>query len=1577
MLFQRIGVLQSIVGLIGIAYAVFGVSATVFAQPGFQSRFSASEGILMAPPREVEVLLEDASEAIERKQWSEATLALGMLLGIEEGETGGESGEDYFLFKALGDSPLVEGTVLRRAHELFGSIPEEGQKVVELRYGVRAAQAIDEALQGAQWNTVRELASRFAFTRAGQDAALVLAEKALSEGNSRQAAAGLDRLLQTESARSRYGAALGAMAVAAYQSAGMKGEAQRALATTRQHFVSVSMDWNGKKIGWNDKTAEDAILQSLVDQPVTLVSRLVTHPAYPGGVATRNADTKAGLPLPILRWVVELHESFQHKDNLDRTLRKQIAARQSQLIPSRTPISVGSLVITPTYDQRILAIDARSGRILWPCVFSGMPLGFSLDRFAGKDGFSLGLPAPDYLVRRVWGEMAVGQIASDGERLFSLSEMPAVDVAESFAQGPNARLARNLGVKTYNVMQSWSIQDQGKLLWECGGPTGLSSPELAGALFLGAPLPHEGELLSIAEINGEIFLLGIANETGKLRWRQPIAANQGTTISIDPQRRSFGASPAVDGSIVVCPTLSGFLIAYDLAARELLWQFKYPLNATQMPGAAFNFVGGMDLRESNPMAPRSVDTSLILQDGVALFGPPNGNAVFGISLMDGKELWQVGFDDPSPLRYVAGAWNQVAVIVQSNAIVGVDLRTGQKAWPNVAFPGGAQVVGRGVRAGNRYYVPLSNQSLLEVDLERGVIVAEAKAEKPLGNLIVVGDRLVSASPFQLDCYSIRDAFQKRLLDELKVEGESARTLVQQGEMAMAAGELDDSLGSLERAYALEPKNADVRLALVKVATMALKKDFDRYVDRVQKYQELTLDLDLPSYLRIMIHGLEKQQQWEEMFVKLVELSDARLNRRIDQMSDGEEVDLNSQWTVQEDRWISTRVERCAEKIPESAWTRLEPMVTSRLDPDRNRDQGLRRLRLEHFQGLKGSEAERLRSAESLGRSSWIEAERLLQYRRDPEETLSSERKLALAELYLKAGRAFQALEFAGGTAAQLQPILTKVLQDSKPYAIRNEVDGGQLARLAEIAAQSRQVHDWPTGTVDVKTEFNPNTGLRQFESVSDASNLCPIVELTGDAFRDWQVFYTAGSFQFVNSITGEMFQQMIDTGVMDRGVVPRIYAIDSLILVELKNQLVAIDTLQANTSQQDGQLWRTAFGDESAEVERGRARVVSIERNVWGLPVQRKAFRIAAAARSGVVVLNNDELSCLDLLTGSRVWAATGYRNASFIRRGETLYIYNPVQEQIVAMDLRDGMVLTTRDADQGGWVPLMKVGGRWLFSPPRTGNGDRSEMKLRLVDPESGETLLEREHTPDTRLALVEEKGVVAIRTDGNMVYWNIEKGVESTYQVDVEGKFGVVTAQVFGDTALILPHAGSMELEKIVVNPSQRSDPSVASCAGRLFAISVEDGKPLWARSQRVRHFLFPLRQNRQSPAAVFLRRLSLSKVRGLELDFASVALVDIKTGRLLYQKHDMLAMRGEAFMQRLQASENMMQLKYLGNTITIRWTGDEAGLAAADQVDEIGELDSTAFRKAAEAMVDEINAKEGRGDQPVPSVGDDESK
>jgi hypothetical protein len=197
------------------------------------------------------------------------------------------------------------------------------------------------------------------------------------------------------------------------------------------------------------------------------------------------------------------------------------------------------------------------------------------------------------------------------------------------------------------------------------------------------------------------------------------------------------------------------------------------------------------------------------------------------------------------------------------------------------------------------------------------------------------------------------------------------------------------------------------------------------------------------------------------------------------------------------------------------------------------------------------------------------------------------------------------------------------------------------------------------------------------------------------------------------------------------------------------------------------------------------------------------------------------------------------------------------------------------------------------------------------------------------------------------------------------------LVTAHLFGETALVLTNGDENKFDnRLQITPRPAADPSVIPCNGRVFAISIADGAPVWTRSQRVRQYLFPISQNRNSPAAVLLRRVGVNKVKLKSLDkdgvgekdkFVNVektgiAMIDLRTGRLLFEQSDLPCVRGDPFSQQLSPEENLMVISYQSNLIEARWTDDETGLNPIEQVDVIGDLNIEEYYKKVETIENE---------------------
>ena len=1567
--------------LVALALTCFGGKPLVA-----QGRFPRvnqlpTEGILMPMPREIQVLLDEAQANIDNAQWSEATLTLGMLLGLEDSKNDDLSGIDFFLvYPPATVDPLSskETSVFRRAIAMIQSLPLEATKFIDLRYGVGASQSLEKAIEDSDWESVERVAGQFSFTTAGQDACVILGEHWLRKGDARRAARFLRMAFDQKSALTRLGPELGVFTAAAFQSAGAQSTAHNIIFYTRQQFAKVSLNWNGANLGWDDSStnSKDAreriqdvydsiqdVLKRIGSDGSHSIERIVKQPYYLGGNASRNADTSAGLPLPTLRWHTELHESKQHKENLERTLKEKHVDGKSMFIPSRNPISVGQWVITSTYDQRIVAIDSQTGKLGWECFFSGMPLGFSMDRFPSRDSHSLSLAAPDYLAKRVWGETVVGMPSSDGQHVFSISELPAIDIAESFALGQNARVTKPQGARNFNVMQCWSVQEEGKLKWEVGGQKSLTEPKLAGALFLGAPFPHDNELLVLGELNSDVYLFALAPKTGKLRWRQPLVTNS-SSIAADQMRRSIGVVPAADGSIIVCPTLSGFVVGFDAVSHALLWSFQYPVKITPGSSSQFNQFGQVEVGDFSPLLGRSADVSVLIHDGVVLVAPPDGEGVYALSAETGKLLWQTGAN-LEQVRYVACAWNNMAFIVCQSSLVALDLNTGKDKWPAVSLPNGNQIVGRGARKGDNYYLPTSGQEIVQIRLETGEIVETVRMEQPLGNLVSVGDRLICASPFELDCYSVREAFQSQLKEELQKSSVSKSGLTRQAELALAKRDFDSALSFLDQAKAIDPNSAEVLMLMNKAGIAALTADFDKYVDRVSLAQDLAFDRERSPYLRLLTQGLMKQERFQDALLKLFELSDLRTSQRQEQMSNIDFVEQSPQLTVQEDRWIASQIRRCYEKLTPSQIGDLTPNIALRLNAIRGLPPNVRRFKLEHLDSIGAAESLRFDSArELIDQRDLLQAERMLMSgsfsdksdKADPKSESSLRRRSLLAEIYARTGRFDVALAYLDGDLSKLNKMM-EGMRDITSFSI----PGG--AALAPFVKQPQTKWDsaWPMGKIKVTATAQPDVPL--LPNTPESTTPCRWKMRVGKALANWSVHFEQGNWTFSSPSNEEEFRLFIDPGSQEKATIPIVHSVDSIVFIEMNRQIFAVNTLLASNDDQDGLLWRESFEGAIPENERGRGRSMSTPINRWGLPSTKGSFRVVSVSRSGIIALHEDRLICFDLTKGTKIWTSTGFKNCQFVTQDDILYVHR--NRSILHLDCRDGTLIKEIQTPDVEGNSVGSIGRFWLME-----SNVQKKYPLRLIDAVDGSTIFSKEFSADTRLSLDGESGVIALQASGDLTYWKLDEQKEFVTRVKVEGNFGSISAQRFGDTILVLPNASSQSLDNIEVGPDV-SDPNFAPIAGRMIAISAKDASQVWNQNNLVRQFFFPIAQNRNVPIAVFVRRLTLSKIVGINVDLMSIAIVDIRDGRVLFSQDDFPAVRNRGFVQKIFPEENTISIDYLGMNIELVWSTKEAEtLGSPAPIFDFGNVDYKQFKKTIEARVRQQQADALKPEAPSDS-------
>lgn len=479
-------------------------------------------------------------------------------------------------------------------------------------------------------------------------------------------------------------------------------------------------------------------------------------------------------------------------------------------LPMLAPLAAGELVFVRT-PRGVTAHDFETGRKRWSCP-------------SDDDGENAGLE------QILWSEPAGGAFAVDDECVYFLDDVK-IGEADS-GVGSSNKLAAHEHFRSR----------EGNLRWQIGGDDGGAEPRLAGAFFLGPPLAWQGSLYVLAETKGALTLVVLDRASGRLAWSQELAlVEQG--ISEDSLRRAAGATPSISADeIIVCPTSGGAFVAVDLTTQSLLWAYRY-LRETSQPESVTEFDTAIQVDQSN----RWLDGALSISGGRVIAAPPESQQLHCLDLKSGQPIWTTDRDNG---LYVAGVTDERVIVVGRQGVRAQKLETGEVDWtlelpgrppaadrvadrwgdrPTASPPATlapALPAGRGVFAGDRYFLPVTSAAVLEIDLAAGTLVAEHKSprELPPGNLIWHRGRFLSHSPLALEAFDERARLSADVEARLKTDPHDAAALLWRGELELAsAGRLRDAIGSFRSAHDEAP-SAHTKSRLVSALLDAVRQN---------------------------------------------------------------------------------------------------------------------------------------------------------------------------------------------------------------------------------------------------------------------------------------------------------------------------------------------------------------------------------------------------------------------------------------------------------------------------------------------------------------------------------------------------------------------------------------------------------------------------------------------------------------------------------------------------------------------------------------------------------------------------------
>ena len=902
--------------------------APVSAQVGFQFQQrtqTPEEHLLQRLPREPYLLAElnHARELLQAEDYEAAIDTLQPLL-VE--------GEDVFEV----EKGLPTGSSLNRVESLLRGMPPEAIDTYRRRYEPEAAQRLAGALARVDLGGLLAIIRTYPLTLAAAEASQVAAEFAFDQGETALAARLWERLLiSTEAGTQRT-----ALLIRICQAWTLSGQPESAA----EHLLELStlaqdspLEYEGKLLA-PPATADAAWLSKIFGS----VSPLVPHRSgdwrMMGGHPRRWGSGALASPLQRGSWAYPLIDQFDafqtsKKEVVFQAFLKDLEKKyqsHSSIESAKTaplvigaPLVVGDTVLVQGYGS-VKALDARTGAVRWSGVVRDDTFLYLTWRNVSEEK---NIHAVNdkllevYLGQRAWLNQAGAALSSDGRQVYAVSGtgMVGVYMRNFFPRNGGQPPPHELTPPSDNRLLAYDIST-GLLKWESGGPSvavqldnngeqTAESRKLGGAFFLGAPLPVDGQLFTLAEDHGQIRLFSLSPETGEAEWSLPLL-NPDIGIAYDETRRMYGLSPAYAGGLLICPTGEGVVVAVDPLQRRVEWIQQYQQRAPVMDTRALALMRFQRQRIGNESQllnlirqRRWIDSTPILTANRVLLPAAESNQLHCFDVESGKLLWELPRGEG---LFIATCTERYCLIVGERSMKAIQLKDGKSdskgAWSReIPMP-----TGRGVVSGEQYLLPVATNEILAIDIKTGRLVARsgmAPAHRA-GSLVTArGQLLMQTTSEVVGLRSLSEA-STGIARDLNDPALRAQALADQGELLLFQGREAEAVTLLQESLQLQ-ESLPTRRLLVWSLLERLKSDYAGSRALVAELKKSVTDPDQKKLLnRLNAEGLEKSGELVAAFREYLDL--------IPEIGHGDTmIEVAFDHQVREDRWLRARLTHMA------------------------------------------------------------------------------------------------------------------------------------------------------------------------------------------------------------------------------------------------------------------------------------------------------------------------------------------------------------------------------------------------------------------------------------------------------------------------------------------------------------------------------------------------------------------------------------------------------------------------------------------------------------------------------------------
>lgn len=1456
----------------------------------------------VAVDRELKKRVDMAGDALERKDYRTAVEIIQRGI-LDRVPAAGSASADYFLDQEM------QHSLRRSARSLIAELPAEGRRIYELQYGVTARQLLDRARTTQDLEALEEVVRRYFHTRAGYEAAWLLGSLNLDRGEPLAAARQFEQLLRLPEAVRPREPLLSLKTALAWAQAGMKDRALQILG-------SLTPALNGKGGESAARTPEETLvwLQQVMGQNRELAPALAQIWNVFGGSANRNGSILPASPVWQTAWsypTIQRPEAqdprqYEYVEQRVLELAAERAGSGKVALPVSHPLVVGDTVVFRTLSN-IRAVDRRSGKRLWENFFVS-PSWTHLVEEGHNETVPVGnrqqSPLDMFLSQRTWQNLTSGTLSTDGSRVFAVESLGFVGPWPAQPGLP----AHRLSAGDSNRLVACELST-GRLSWELGGHRGDAELELAGAYFLGPPLPLGGSLYCLAEVSGELRLLVLEAATGELQWWQSLLLSEDPLLQ-SPERRFSGVGVAAGDGIMVCPTAAGAVIAIDLATRELLWGFRY--RKPEPPADRNNLVlmrmrqammrGGQLTEEEEQWQ----DSTPVIAAGRVLLTPADSSELFCLRLSDGQLEWS---QPRGQGLYLAGVHQHRAIVVSRTQVEAYDLnQNGSPAWKEpvpIPVPGG-----RGVRSGRFYYLPLSTDEIATIDLETGRMLVRSPApdSAAAGNLVAADGGLISQSATGLNGFTPLDTLQNSLAARLQRNSRDASALAVRGELRLHSGQEQAGLTDLREALDVQPDLDRARQALASALLDRLRTDYAAYRHTVPELSQLIDDPQKRwAFHRQNAAGLAESKEFLAAFQELERFAgpetatsglrplDGDLLLRGDrwfrsqaenvfrQGTPAEQTAMNQQLRETMDRVLARAARDPAADQPVN---RQIPVVAPR-PGDRARALKQREISalwrlLQYYSPLPGAETIRVALFERLsGQGDRLQREQLLeQLRGSQNPELAARATFELASLRL---------------SQQDHPDIAGLIDDlATRYGDVLLPDGTPAGRRA-TQLRSLLKTDRPAG---------PAWPHRRLVATRDARRGSVqhhyAVEIIGDPgphFMGWRLeldqqrhflsaFDADGTKRWSLGLKGlrDASNRVLDVP-QNLGNYALIHG--HLVAVALGGTLYCLDGLPEAGSPRV--LWNRPLYDQHSDsqfrnnisvrqvmVGAGQRKIMVTD--PWGRPIG----KLGVISRDVVAYQQGTSLFGVDPMTGSTLWERKNIpRGSQIFGDGDYVFASSSGAGQAIMLNAATG---------EYAGSPLLPGGDSLITSRGRMlvlqeAAEQPGQLRLRGVDAASSETRWSRLLSEGSQFAVIDGVEIAALEPSGKFQIVEIATG-EQRVEAQVQPEQNLSQIIVLRDESFYVlmtqqPDNGRNNVRAVAIG---MNNPLVN---GHVYGFDRTDGRLIWSRAMQQQ--AFDLSQPNSLPVLIFtVRTYQLFRQgRSFNPNQFSLLMIDKRNGQLVFER------------------------------------------------------------------------------------------